>query len=121
MRFPLSPWFSDPHDRSDIRHEDFSVPDDAGSRVVRNGFDQGLDQVILGSHFDLHRGHNARTQNPERLSIPFPASESVEFRDRHPMYTHVHLGLLDCIQLELVDEGLIIFMSMILDRLARGR
>ena len=37
------------------------------------------------------------------------------------MYTHFHLGLLDCIQLELVDEGLIIFMSMILDRLARVR
>ena len=72
MRVPLSPWFSDPHDRSDIRHEDFSVPDDAGIRVVRNGFDQGLDQVILGSHFDLHRGHNARTQNPERLLHSLP-------------------------------------------------
>ena len=60
-------------------------------------------------------------RTPRDFSIPFPASESVEFRDRHPMYTHVHLGLLDCIQLELVDEGLIIFMSMILDRLARGR
>jgi hypothetical protein len=72
---------SDPHDGTDIRHEDLPVPDAAGLRAARNGFNHVRDQVIHGEHADLHLGQKigrilSATIN---FSIPFLASESFNF------------------------------------------
>jgi hypothetical protein len=109
----LSPG-SDPPDRTDIRHEDLPVPGAVGLRAARNSFDHVRDQVIRGEHADLHLGQKigrilSATIN---FSIPFLASESFNFRDRHAMHTHFHYGILAFIQLERLDEGVIILIVM---------
>ena len=97
----------DPHDGTDIRHDDLTVPDTAGRRAARNGFDY-VGASYPGRTFQASPGHKiGRILNPPlNFSIPFLASESFDFCDRHPMHTHFHLGILDFIQLERLDESL---------------
>ena len=63
----LSPG-SDPHDGTEIFHEDVPVPDGAGLRAVTNGFDHVRGQVIRGEHVDLHLGQKklSYTQRPDK-------------------------------------------------------
>jgi hypothetical protein len=91
VRIPLSPG-SDPHDGTEIFHEDLPVPDAAGLRAARNGFDHVRDQVLRGEHYDLHLGKKIGhiLSAPINFSIPFLASESFDFCDHHPMHTHFH-------------------------------
>ena len=78
--FPCLP-VSDPHDGTEIFHEDLPVPDAAGLRAARNGFDHVRDQVLSGEQYDLHLGKKIGhiLSAPINFSIPFLASESFDF------------------------------------------
>src|SRR6267143_5480922 len=87
----------DPRHGAEIRHDDLPVPDAAGLRTARNGFDHARDQLIRNEHFDLRLGHKVGRILSASIDFPMPllASESFDFRDRHPLHTDFHQRILD--------------------------